>query len=1053
MDRNCPSEPELIAFHVGALADGDVDRVAEHLETCAACETALQRLENDVDPLLGLLRRPYSPLSDAPASSGPWHGGVGEADEGAQLDLPGYELLGVLGRGGMGVVYKARQVRLNRLVALKRLRAANDREAARSRSEAEALGRLQHPYILQIHEVIEHRGRVYLALEFVEGGSLQSKLTGKPQPGDAAAELIELVSRAVHHAHLKGIVHRDLKPANILLARGAQERQARTASRGARTSPYGLPKIADFGIAKWLAIDSGHTEHGDVLGTSTYMAPEQAAGKLNQIGPATDVYSLGVMLYELLTGRVPLQGTTTLETLALVRGEEPMPPRLLQPHVARDLETICLKCLEKEPGRRYASAVDLADDLCRFLNHEPIRARPTRWWEHGWKWSRRHPAVAGLSAALVLVAVIGVAAVSWQWRRAERRAAAEIIARTRAEADERKIERLSASMMLDRAGLLCESGEVDEGLIWMVEALDASRRARDPALERVARLSLAGWKSFRLRERVRRPHSGGVTTAAFHPNGKVLLTGGTDGRARFWDVRNGELAGKALADEGPIQTLAYSPDGKRVLTGGAREAGGETRLWDVSTGKLLGPPLRHDEAVAYVAFCDGGASFATVSASEARIWNVTDGSPVGPPMRHGPMVPDPAAHPRPMKGIVSPDGKLIATGGSDHKVRIWNAATAMPVGEPLEATHAVVALAFSPDSTMLLAGGADGGVRMWEAASGRRRGESLKMRGIVNVVAFSPDGRLAAAAGAVGDPHLEPSGEVQLCQVETGQNLGAALPHPRPVRMLAFSPGGRLLLTGCEDGQARFFLTATSALIAKPLPHDAPFSAAAFSPDGSTAITATAGAGDRPCIRFWAAPAEQAFGRSLVQPGELVSIAFHSDNVSLLASTRAGVTRRWRLDQNAQLGATAAGEPTDATIKSVLQSPDTSPSSRAGEQRLAYSPDQLTAFEAGADGVARLRDVATGKTFGPPLGREGVCCVAFSSDGLRLAAGAFDGKILVWDMWSPLEGSPEQVRLTIELLTGLKLVSSEFVWPCSEEDRQTRRRRLETLGGPVARIE
>ncbi len=577
--------------------------------------------------------------------------------------------------------------------------------------------------------------------------------------------------------------------------------------------------------------------------------------------------------------------------------------------------------------------------------------------------------------------------------------------------------------------------------------------ARDPALERVARLSLAGWKSFRLRERLRRPHGGGVTTAAFHPNGKVLLTGGTDGQTRFWDVFNGEPAGKALADEGPVQTLAYSPDGKLVLTGGARGADGETRLWDVSTGCMVWPPLLHAEPVSYVAFCDDGARFATVSAGEARIWSTADGSSVGEPMRHAATVTDPAAGPWPMKGMVSPDGKLLATGGNDQRVRIWNASTATPVGEPLEATHAVVALAFSPDSTMLLAGGADGGVRMWEAASGRRRGESLKMRGIVNVVAFSPDGRLAAAAGAVGDPHLEPSGEVQLCQVETGQNLGAALPHPRPVRMLAFSPGGRILLTGCEDGQARFFLTATSALIAKPLPHDAPFSAAAFSPDGTTAITATAGAGDRPCIRFWAAPSEQAFGRPLVQPGELVNIAFHSDNLSLLAGTRAGVTRRWRLDQHAHLGPSSVGEPPAAAIESVLQSPDPAPATRTGALRVAYAPDQLTALEAGADGVARLRDVATGKTFGPPLGRDGVRCVAFSSDGLRLAAGAFDGKILVWDMWSPLEGSPERVRLTIELLTGMELVSSEFVRACSQEDRQTRRRRLKALGGPVARID
>ncbi len=264
MDRDCPSEPDLLAFHVRALADDDVDRVAEHLATCAACETTLQRLENNVDPLLGLLRRPYSPLSDAPGSSGPWHGGLGEA---AQLELPGYELLGVLGRGGMGVVYKARQVRLNRLVALKRLSAANYLEAARSRSEAEALGRLQHPYILQIHEVIEHRGRVYLALEFVEGGSLQAKLSGKPQPGEAAAELIELVARAVHYAHLNGIVHRDLKPANILFAR--RRKNGKPAGQAAAHEPV----RTDCPRSPISASPSGSPSIPAIRNTATCWAP------------------------------------------------------------------------------------------------------------------------------------------------------------------------------------------------------------------------------------------------------------------------------------------------------------------------------------------------------------------------------------------------------------------------------------------------------------------------------------------------------------------------------------------------------------------------------------------------------------------------------------------------------------------------------------------------------------------------------------------------------------------------------------------------------------
>jgi serine/threonine protein kinase len=562
--RECPDEPELLAFHLGTLADEQIEQVAAHLESCADCEAAIQRVEADADGLLEglrLSRASHADAFDLLAEGRPRRASA--PDWGEQPALPGFEILERLGRGGMGVVYKARQIALNRVVALKRLRSTGRREAARARVEAEALGRLQHPYIVQIHEVLEHEERVYLALEFVAGGSLQARLNGKPQPCEPAARLIELVARGVHHAHLNDIVHRDLKPANILLAHGEQEAEPRGETR---TASYGLPKIADFGVAKWLAGDSGETELGDVLGTAAYMAPEQAAGNLALVGPASDTYSLGVVLYEMLTGRVPLQGTTTLETLALVRSEEPVSPRLLQPHIPRDLETICLKCLEKEPASRYRTAADLADDLSRFLKHQPILARPIPFWERGFKWARRHPAVAALSAALVLAVVLGVAGISWEWRRAEEQAAAEFVARKKAEENERKVERLSARMMLDRAAAQCESGDISRGLLWMIEALEASERAGDDDLARVARMNLAAWRPFLLRERARCSPSG-VTALAFDPGGKTLLAGGPDGQARRWDSLAGGSAGPPLQHEGPIYALAYSSESRLIVSG------------------------------------------------------------------------------------------------------------------------------------------------------------------------------------------------------------------------------------------------------------------------------------------------------------------------------------------------------------------------------------------------------------------------------------------------------------------------------------------------------
>lgn len=323
---------------------------------------------------------------------------------------PGYEILGELGRGGMGVVYKARQIGLNRLVALKMILAggrASIGDLSRFRLEAEAVARMQHPSIVQIYEVGDHEGQPFFSLEFVDGGNLADQIKGNPQPAWLAAAVVRQLAEAMEYAHRRGIVHRDLKPANVLLAGPWKTVTTRPAGSSANLLST-QPKVTDFGLAKQFQEDSAQTREGAIMGTPSYMAPEQARGRNKDIGPPADVYALGAILYDLLTGGPPFRGETVMDTLQQVLNREPLPPTTLQEKVPRDIETICLKCLEKEIPKRYATAGELAEDLRRYLDGEPIQARPVSVLERAWKWARRRPA----AAALLVVSALGMIALA-----------------------------------------------------------------------------------------------------------------------------------------------------------------------------------------------------------------------------------------------------------------------------------------------------------------------------------------------------------------------------------------------------------------------------------------------------------------------------------------------------------------------------------------------------------------------------------------------------------------------------------------------------------------
>jgi eukaryotic-like serine/threonine-protein kinase len=422
--------------------------------------------------------------------------------------LADYEILGELGQGGMGVVYKARHHRLKRLVALKMVqpgRRPSPRELLRFRAEAEAIARLQHPNVVQIFEVGQTDGLPFLALEFAELGTLAQRLQNMPLTPHAAAELIATLAQAMHHAHLQHIAHLDLKPANILFARD------------------GTPKITDFGLAKLLADDADAprdpTRNGEPVGTPRYMAPEQAGGRPDQIGPATDIYALGNMLYECMTGQAPFVSPSVVETMEKIRADEPAPPRRLQRAIPRDLETVCLNCLHKQPHRRYASALALAADLLRFLQGEPIHARRTPPWERAWMWCRRRPARATLIAMGVLLAVTAVAALGMRQRAEERR-----IANLRLEMTE----------LVQQGHDAVAQGDVPRAEDRFLRALATIKG--EPAL-REHELGVQGWLDQSLRDRV----------------------------GERWKKRRAPMLFDELRDEALLQSVILEPRGPESL--------------------------------------------------------------------------------------------------------------------------------------------------------------------------------------------------------------------------------------------------------------------------------------------------------------------------------------------------------------------------------------------------------------------------------------------------------------------------------------------------------